>query len=486
MNKKYVLFFLSILLVLFFLYSSINSFNSISLISESISHSEQEKILKTRTRYSEGLDLYFNNTKIPYIANGNYYLLSSLDLDSENVEVLNHDGFEMKISSSSDNMVELLVYNDEYYNILNLQITNLPVLSITEKSDKYDYMTLYDPSDEEVVVNSSYVTYDVRGGTSLSSPKKSYKLKLFGNGDEKKSLSLLGMETDADWILNPLWFDNSYVREKIGYDLWNAISDEYEHQMKYIELVIDGDYKGIYCLQERVELDTFDADSNSLLMSVKLWPKNVTNPVLFNEDFVLESDVVDMYQFEEGISNNNSLRLDILRSFVNNVNGNESKVKINIDFDNSVNYSLFINLTMAVDNTSKNQKILFMKENDYYKVVKTPWDLDRTFDNERTNLDLDINLIYKDSLIPESLRNSEEFYLSMQKKYLELRKEVYTEEWIDAKISEYVSFLSNSAISREVNRWGNSEFLNSIDIVKKSFKGRILVLDEYFGGAHEV
>lgn len=488
MNKKYILFLLSLFFLLFYIWYDNYKFKDNFLIGGILDDSFKNEIIQTRTLYSKHLDLYYSNSKIPYVSNEDYYLLSTLNKDNFYENILNYDGFKMRVFSENDNWIELLIYNEKYYNILKLQLTNLPVLTITKKEEdkKYSYMMLYEPNLENTVVKKNQIIYDLRGGTAIYSNKKSYKLEVIGNMKKEKKVSFLGMKKDSNWILNPLWFDSSYVREKVSYDIWNGISDMYQHNMEYVELVIDNDYKGIYCLQEKVDLETFDAKKNSLLISVKYWEEDIDDPKLFREDFVLKSDFVDRYQFEEGIVNNNSLRLEILRSFVNSVNEENTSLKIKYDFDNSVNYNLFINLIMASDNTSKNQKILFRKENDSYIVVKTPWDLDYSFGNEKIDVNFSDSGLYKDTLLPSSLRDNKKFYSAMKDKYFKLRKSIYNEEWISNKIEEYISLLSYSALSRDVRRWNNHNFEDSVDIVKLSLLEQIDFLDQYFGGNHEV
>lgn len=482
MKKKTFFILISFFVLMSFFIIKEITINSMSLSSNIISINDKEQIMNERVEYDGKIDLYYKGEKIPYILTDNYYLLSTINNDFYS-NIINVDKFKLNLVSISSSSFSIIAYNDKYYKMLDVVITNLPVLSIDDDNDKindiYTNMVLFEPRKKDTSVESYDIKYRLKGGVGLLFDKKSFRINVLDDSNNKRNVSLLGMDYDDDWVLNSLYLDKSFVREKIGYDIWNELSDDYQHQMEYIELVIDNDYRGIYCLQEVVDLNTFDASETDMLISIKKWNNEVLEPTLFNEDYDLSSSLIDEFEIEKGISDN-ELRIELLRSFRNSLNELSSNIDIKYDFDNSANYSLLVNLILASDNTYKNQKILFRDDNNYYTVIKSPWDLDWTFNNEIINTVFYLDEWYTDTGIPKSMAESEEFYNLMKEKYIKMRKNIYNKEYINSLIDKYESILYQfGAVERNNKRWRKS--LSSSTVIRNFIDERILFLDNYFG-----
>lgn len=107
--------------------------------------------------------------------------------------------------------------------------------------------------------NASYLDYngrigiELRGSTSQTLPKKPYGFTtLKANNTSNNNVSLLGMPSENDWILNSLAFDPSCIRDYISYNLSRKIGD-YASRTVYCEVVINNVYQGLYILQEKVK-----------------------------------------------------------------------------------------------------------------------------------------------------------------------------------------------------------------------------------------
>ena len=340
---------------------------------------------------------------------------------------------------------------------------------------------MYDSTQKSMNIINTNVAFHQRGGVVSLSEKKSYKVNLLDKKGDKEKLAILNMREDNDWILNPLVFDYSYMREKIGYDIWNVISNEYSHDMKYVELIIDNNYLGLYCLQEPVDIKTFNANKKTdLLISIKDYAFNITNRLLFTEDAYNSEDMLDEFEFSAGFSGEE--RINILREFYNSFTNNE-KNNIEYDTDNSINYTLFINMILAVDNSYKNEKILLEYKDNKYVIKKSPWDLDISMCNDKIYTDsFNINMIERDLTLPKYISESEELKKLLKEKYFELRKSIYNEETINEIINNYKNILNSSgAVIRDSEKWGNEHFNDSIEVIKTFFKDRIEVLDRYYG-----
>ncbi len=96
---------------------------------------------------------------------------------------------------------------------------------------------------------------ELRGSTSQSLPKKPYGFTtLKDDNQSNNNVSLLGMPKENDWVLNALAFDPSLIRDFISYTLSSDLGN-YAPRGRYCEVVVNGDYKGLYLLMEKIKAD---------------------------------------------------------------------------------------------------------------------------------------------------------------------------------------------------------------------------------------
>ena len=97
---------------------------------------------------------------------------------------------------------------------------------------------------------------EIRGSSSQLLPKKGYGLTtLKADNISNNNVSLMGMPSENDWILNGIAFDPSLIRDYLSYNLSRQLGN-YATRTAYCELVINGDYKGLYILQEKIKSST--------------------------------------------------------------------------------------------------------------------------------------------------------------------------------------------------------------------------------------
>ena len=114
-------------------------------------------------------------------------------------------------------------------------------------------------TDQTNTVSLNYngrIDIELRGSTSQDLPKKQYGLSTkLADNVSNNNVSLLGMPSENDWILNGLAFDQSLIRDYLSYNLSRMLGN-YATRTVYCEVVINGDYKGLYILQEKVKADS--------------------------------------------------------------------------------------------------------------------------------------------------------------------------------------------------------------------------------------
>ncbi len=100
------------------------------------------------------------------------------------------------------------------------------------------------------------ISIEIRGSSSQELPKKSYGLTTLEADDlSNNNVELLDMPSENDWILNSLAFDPSLIRDYMSYNLARMIGD-YAPRTEYCEVVINGEYRGLYVLEEKIKADS--------------------------------------------------------------------------------------------------------------------------------------------------------------------------------------------------------------------------------------
>lgn len=113
------------------------------------------------------------------------------------------------------------------------------------------------------------ITIEYRGSSTQGFPKKQYGFSTVDSLGNELNTSILGLPKENDWILNAPYTDKTMIREFLIYNLAREIGG-YATRTRYCELVVDGQYQGVYILLEkikwdndRVDIPTMDADDNA-------------------------------------------------------------------------------------------------------------------------------------------------------------------------------------------------------------------------------
>lgn len=104
---------------------------------------------------------------------------------------------------------------------------------------------------------------EIRGSSSQSFPKKQYGVELMDDEGEGLEASLLGLPKQEDWVLFAPYNDKSLMRDALAYKMGRALGS-YAPRTKYCEVVLNGEYQGIYVLIEKIKRDKNRVDINKL------------------------------------------------------------------------------------------------------------------------------------------------------------------------------------------------------------------------------
>ena len=112
---------------------------------------------------------------------------------------------------------------------------------------------------------SGQISIEVRGESSAwFSPKKSYSLETQTDSGTNNNISLLGLPVENDWVLYAPYLDKSLIRNVLSYRLFAEMGN-YAPRTRFVEVVLNNDYKGVYILTEKIKRDKNRVDMAKLL-----------------------------------------------------------------------------------------------------------------------------------------------------------------------------------------------------------------------------
>jgi len=126
------------------------------------------------------------------------------------------------------------------------------------------------------------IDIEYRGSTSQQYPKKGYGFETQDSLGNNNPVSLLGMPMEHDWILYGPYPDKTLIRNVLTFDLTRKMG-HYGSATRYCELVIDGDYRGVYIAMERIKVDG-DRVNIEKLHNPNLWDDTLTGGYIVKVD----------------------------------------------------------------------------------------------------------------------------------------------------------------------------------------------------------
>jgi hypothetical protein len=381
--------------------------------------------------------------------------------------------------------------------------TKLPIATITTKYAIVDSPSVYATftlAEADGTITNSSLGIEVRGGNSQSYPKKSYELSFWADtlGATNRDVQLLGMRTDNKWNLQALFNEPMRANSKVANELWQDMSHLYYQDkepaakngiaMRYVELFINNEYKGIYTLGERIDkkqlkLKKYTNTIKGELYKGAYWDGAVLFTSLPNYDNKSPYWGGFEYKHPEEYTDWKNL-YDFVR-FVETSSDAEfvKQYQSKFDLQNAVDYYIFMNVLRAGDNYGKNLYIAKYNAGEPYFYM--PWDLDAVFGNnwmglnDNTTNDILTNGFYKrlnQDCSPLGFRSV------LARRWTELRATILTTDYIMAKFEANNTYLrTNGVYEREHAVWsGYSYNAKQLDYTANWLARRLAYLDGVF------
>lgn len=454
-------------------------------------------------------NIIINGKQVVFDKQNNVCYVSDVKfLRNSKVEIISPDNVDAFIFSS-DGDYKIVGYTNDYYQIVDVIITGIPIVSIhnldllTAESSLFNKnifdidfeeennisnvaVQFFDVSDNALLYNVAVGTMNIRGSSSQIFDKKAYKLKF----DHK--LSLFNIYEDDVWVLDALFIDRSKIRNKLSSDLWNLINDNQsinnDMYGNFVEVFIDNQYIGLYSLKNKVNRDITKIDNDGIIVKSIAHLREDYIESLLTGDFEVDNSYFLNYEIKKYNYNSFNEFVSKLQNFYSNYNSGITYDLINNTYylNNYFNYKLFLSLTSGSDNVTYNQYLSLQNPNS--NILLTPWDMDLTWGiswSETENLHnvFSMESSYDVEWMNNNITNNldEKTLLLLKDRYWDLRKDVITMDMINHYLDEYKELLVNSgAAQRDSSRWYKYNIQYEIEKIREWANNRILFLDEYF------
>lgn len=308
----------------------------------------------------------------------------------------------------------------------------------------------------------------VRGHSSRRFEKPNYFIRFIKPDGSNNQQSFLGMDAHHEWALHGPYLDKSLIRNYMWYNISGEIM-EYSPNVRFFELVLNGEYRGLYLAVETI---TSGKEGARLSLSVnkkdntfsgyalrldwgdteeekKLYPfTNYTTRAKTQHELVYPGSDNMTPELREAIKNEFSLFEKTLYSY--DYNNENYGYKNYIDIDSFVDYFLINELTCNYDAGSLSTYIYKDVDGKYKMCV---WDFNSACDFYQESAMPTDEFRLNSGLWYQMLFMDPDFTERVIERYQELRKTVFSEEYLFEFIDSTVEYLS-PAIDRNYEKWG--------------------------------
>jgi hypothetical protein len=390
----------------------------------------------------------------------------------------------------TDSNLPIIIINTENGAEITDEPKILGTMKIIQRPDgARNFIT--DANTDEFLDYSGTIGIETRGSSSQALPKKPYGFDtLEDDGIEDKNVKLLGMPKENDWLLNSFAFDDSMMRDYISYEMARQMG-QYATNLKYCEVVLNGDYIGLYALSEKIKRDGDRVDIAKLSDDENSLPE-ITGGYIIKSDRSSAEDPEAWYHNGAGYihekpnsdditSTQSSYIETVFRSLDNNATNSNITTGYPsvIDVPSFVDYMLMAEISSNVDAYALST---FYHKDRGGKLRAGPvWDYNLTFGNDLfdffgTNYDRSFTDVWQfqysntGSYFWGDLFNNSAFKCYLSKRFNEVTQtgEALNHEYVSSLIDSTAELISE-ALVREDERWNTIDNFSEEIINMKSW-----------------
>ncbi len=466
MEKKKRMLAVAILLILFgivlYTYESrqirlrVNAENEISVL---LTSGEKTEVINSWHDEGEGIYYFF----LPSFVDDNHvyfdiFSRKKITIDGKNIKW--YDPLEWQEKT----IYELCLTNwfgkeTKVYNVVFMRSQNLPAVFIRTRSGNMDYVNSDKENEEkglmDIILADGSIDYSGklnkisgRGNSTWLCDKKPYAIAL------PYEIPLCGMDKNRKWKLMALAFEGSKMNNRLIYDMAEYIGLEYTTDATWIDLYLNGEYNGIYMLNEAITTEVEYSESRKrnkfLLEKDNMWNAGDdvkrAKTILGNCFLIREPQIVSTEE-EQFIS-------EYIQMLENMIYDGNKEYKRYLDFDSLAKKVLIDEIALNVD-ADFTSAYYYMDAHDGLLHAGPVWDYDMSFGEYnvwdfRAGYVTDYSAmtyeyvdsvsgwswssaLYQDDEFLEKIRGCYEDILPCMQEILDFRIDQYA-EWISASV----------------------------------------------------
>ncbi len=366
--------------------------------------------------------------------------------------------------------------------VVTLTSSNLPIIVINTNNNativddpKVDaHMGIINNVNRINTITDAYTDFDgtigieLHGNSTQGFGKKPYTLETRDASGNNLDVSLLGMPADNDWILLASYIDRTLIRDALAHYISES-TGEWTSHTRYCELLVNGNYMGVYLLIEKIKRTKIRLNISKLTASDNSG-ENLTGGYIYEVTGFASDDLPGVfgqhrtihYPKEEDITTEQL-------NYIKNYDNDFRNLMLSATFNDAVNgYEKFINVNSFVDElitqeTMRNSdaygwSAYFHKDRNAKLDAGPAWDFDQSSGNSTYKNGASASgwiFPENDGCIPvfwSKLWSDPRFKYRVRLKWEELRANKLSTARINGYIDSCASLL-NQAQARNFSQW---------------------------------
>lgn len=331
------------------------------------------------------------------------------------------------------------------------------------------------PGDAPDIVGEAEFRF--RGNSSRWFAKGSYSFKTIEDNDPERRLpmELLGMNSGSEWVLHGPCLDRTLVRNYLCYSVAGQVMD-YAPDCRFCELIIEGEYQGVYLLTEAVtkgdgRIEITESEPNNPMTSwiIRL-DRDYKSTVPLNS-FSFYTFRLDNAQADLLYPGKNTVTPEKINYVTSELSSIERLLYSN-DFSKSPNgyadyldtkaFAQYYLLNEFFGNVDAGRYSTYYYKDIRGKITPVVWDFNNACDNY-ISYAYGTDGLYVNRMSPfDRLLNDEDFVDEVIRQYRLLRKSYLSNEYLTATIDDTISYLGDS-ITRNNTAWNSLYDLSQFD-----------------------
>lgn len=321
------------------------------------------------------------------------------------------------------------------------------------------------------------ILVELQGFTGPGYPKKNYDFDLTDAAGFEIDTVILGLPSENDFILKAEYLDLSLMKNQIAYTMSRRM-DRYAPRTKYCELMIDGEYLGVFSLTEKIKRDANRVDIAALN------PTDITGEELtggyiieINENFSPNDWESDYEPINEAtcdfpvafkmvyprIEEIQPEQFDYIHAYVDSF---EDALHGPDFLDADLGYRQFISVKSFIDFMLVNEfsanydsygrSTFLYKEKNGQLFIGPPWDYDRGYEWWTTEGWV-WEITHPYWPFPfwwDKFRDDPEYRNEVYCRWTDLRTDILSDAAFDELIDSLATNLGPDAVSRNFEKWG--------------------------------